>query len=33
MAQVISIVLFIIGLVLIIISSKKERYNSWYHLL
>jgi phosphatidylglycerol:prolipoprotein diacylglycerol transferase len=28
MAQVISIVLFIIGLVLIIISSKKERYNS-----
>ena len=28
MAQVISIVLFIIGLVLIIISRKKERYNS-----
>ena len=33
MAQVISIVLFIIGLVLVIISKKKERYNSWYHLL
>ncbi len=28
MAQVISIVLFIIGLVLVIISRKKERYNS-----
>ena len=28
MAQVISIVLFIIGLVLIILSKKKERYNS-----
>ncbi len=28
MAQVISIVLFIVGLVLIIISRKKERYNS-----
>ena len=28
MAQVISIVLFIVGLVLIILSSKKERYNS-----
>ena len=28
MAQVISIVLFIIGLVLIILSRKKERYNS-----
>ena len=28
MAQVISIVLFVIGLVLIITSSKKERYNS-----
>ena len=28
MAQVISIVLFIIGLVLIIVSHKKERYNS-----